>query len=233
MKHLKHLCHSNKKTYLSCWQNQTMKKIILQLTGARREYFYTHIKSHWKTPLTPTQFPESHQAQPFPIGSLKVQFSHRNICQYWRKIIWCSVHTHLQSSHESEAALSLRTDTVLYTRPHKGSDVSVQILPSGSCNSRRGNRRRQASKLNSHCFRIWCQVYFFFCVFKTLSDEDLARRSWGEAGMLVRFDALQSTEPPIKKLLPVIHWHFHFSVLRSHNLGSVDTTLCTSVDYMA
>ena len=31
MKHLKHLCHSNKKSYLSCWQNQTMKKRILQL----------------------------------------------------------------------------------------------------------------------------------------------------------------------------------------------------------
>lgn len=74
MKHLKHLCHSNKKSYLSCWQNQTMKKRILQLTGARREYLYTHIKSHWKTPLTPTQFPESHQAQTFPIGSLKVSF---------------------------------------------------------------------------------------------------------------------------------------------------------------
>lgn len=101
MKHLKHLCHSNKKSYLSCWQNQTMKKRILQLTGARREYLYTHIKSHWKTPLTPTQFPESHQAQTFPIGSLKVQFSHRNICQYWRNIIWCSVHTHLHSHHMS------------------------------------------------------------------------------------------------------------------------------------
>ena len=85
MKHLKHLCHSNKKSYLSCRQNQTMKKRIFQLTGARREYLYTHInliKSHWKTPLTPTQFPESHQAQTFPTGSLKVLFSHRNICQY-------------------------------------------------------------------------------------------------------------------------------------------------------
>ena len=101
MKHLKHLFHSNEKSYLRCWQNQTMKKRILQLTGARREYLYTHIKSHWKTPLTPTQFPESHQAQTFPIGSLKVQFSHRNICQYWRNIIWCSVHTHLHSHHRS------------------------------------------------------------------------------------------------------------------------------------
>ena len=100
MKHLKHLCHSNQKSYLSCWQNQSMKKRILQLTGARREYLYTHIKSHWKTPLTPTQFPESHQAQTFPIGSLKVQFSRRNICQYWRNI-WCSVHTHLHSHHRS------------------------------------------------------------------------------------------------------------------------------------
>ena len=101
MKHLKHLCHSNKQSYLSCWQNQTMKKRILQLTGARREYLYTHIKSHWKTPLTPTQFPENHQAQTVPIGSLKFQFSHRNICQYWRNIIWCSVHTHLHSHHMS------------------------------------------------------------------------------------------------------------------------------------
>ena len=101
MKHLKHLCHSNKKSYLSCWQNQTMKKRILQLTGARREYLYIHIKSHWKTPLTPTQFSESHQAQTFPTGSLKVKFSHRNICKYWRNIIWCSVHTHLHSHHMS------------------------------------------------------------------------------------------------------------------------------------
>ena len=101
MKHLKHLCHSNKKSYLSCWQNQTKKKRSLQLTGARREYLYTHIKSHWKTPLTPTQFPESHQAQTFPTGCLKVQFSHRNICQYWRNITWCSVHTHLHSHHMS------------------------------------------------------------------------------------------------------------------------------------
>ena len=87
-----------KKFYLSCWQNQTMKKRILQLTGARREYLYTHIKNHWKTPLTPTEFPESHQAQTFPTGSLTVQFSHRNICQYWRNIIWCSVDTHLHRS---------------------------------------------------------------------------------------------------------------------------------------
>ena len=62
----------------------------------------TLIKSHWKTPLTQTQFPESHQAQTFPTGSLKVQFSHRNICQYWRNIIWCS-HSSPQSSQESQA----------------------------------------------------------------------------------------------------------------------------------
>ena len=61
----------------------------------------TLTSSHWKTPLTPTQFPESHQPQTFPIGSLKVQFSHRNMCQYWRNIIWCSVHIHLHSHHRS------------------------------------------------------------------------------------------------------------------------------------
>ena len=51
---------------------------ILQLTGARREYLYTHTKSHWKTPLTPTQFPESYQAQfkhsPLGVGVLKFSF---------------------------------------------------------------------------------------------------------------------------------------------------------------
>ena len=128
MKHFKHMCHSNKKSYLRCWQNQTMKKRILQLTGTRWEHLYTHIKSHWKTPLTPTQFPESHQAQTFPIGSLKVQFSHRKICQYWRNIIWCSVHTHLHSHHMSPKQHS----HLIFSKMKKELDNSFSIL---SCQS--------------------------------------------------------------------------------------------------
>ena len=116
------LCVQQEKEKLNCkFLNETFKtfvsfkyKILPQLLTksnheeknsptyrARREYLYTRIKSQWKTPLTPTQFPESHQAQTFPTGSLKVQFSHRTICQYWRNMIWCSVDTHLHSHHRS------------------------------------------------------------------------------------------------------------------------------------
>ena len=90
MKHSKILCHSNKKSYLSCWQNQTMKKRI-QLTGARREYLYTHIKSHWKTP-DPSTISRKSSGTNIP---------HTNICQCWRNVIWRSVHTCLHSHHMS------------------------------------------------------------------------------------------------------------------------------------
>ena len=58
-----------------------------------------------------------------------------------------------------------KDNMVLYTWCHKRSDVSVQIAPSDSCHSWRGNWSRQANKANSHCFSITCQVYFFLCIF--------------------------------------------------------------------
>ena len=71
MKYLKHLCHSNKKSYLICWQNQTMKKRILQLTGARREYLYTRIKSHL---LPQHNFQKVIRHKHSPLGVLKFSF---------------------------------------------------------------------------------------------------------------------------------------------------------------
>ena len=95
-------CVQQEKEKLNCkCLNETLKIFVIQikilpqlLTKLNHEeknsptyrsqkgvFVHSHPES-LKTPLTPTQFPESHQAQTFPIGSLKVQFSHRNICQY-------------------------------------------------------------------------------------------------------------------------------------------------------
>ena len=100
MKHLKHLCHSNKiLPQLLTKSNQEEKKSPTY-RSQKGVLVHSHQESLENT-SDPNTISKSYQAQTFPIGSLKVQFSHRNICQYWRNIIWCSVHTHLHSHHMS------------------------------------------------------------------------------------------------------------------------------------
>ena len=154
------LCVQQEKEKLNCkFLNETFKtfvsfkyKILPQLLTKsnheeknsptyreRREYLYTRIKSQWKTPLTPTQFPESHQAQTFPTGSLKVQFSHRTICQYWRNMIWCSVDTHLHSHHRSPKQVI-----------HSQSLVCLPTFPAGSCLFQLKNKRQKTQIYINH-----------------------------------------------------------------------------------
>ena len=116
-----------------------MKKRILQLTGARREYLYTHIKSHWKTLLTPTQFPESHQAQTFPIGSLKVSF-----------------HTETFVNTEetlSDAQFTLISTVITWVPSrlfHSHSLVCLPRFPAGSCLFQLKNKKQKSKIYINH-----------------------------------------------------------------------------------
>jgi len=163
-----------------------MKKRILQLTGARREYLYTHMKSHWKTPLTPTQFPESHQAQTFPTGSLKVQFSHKKICQYWRNIIWCSVHTHLHSHHMRSF--------------HSHSLVCVRRFPAGSCLFQLKNKRQ----------KNWNDLYQSF--WSDWQNRTLDRKSVSEIlKKVLSFQTVIQTKKKCLHLFVLMHVHKLFN----------------------
>ena len=128
MKQLKHRCHSNKKSYLRCWQNQTMKKRILQLTGARRLTSRVTGKHLWPQHNFQKVIGHKHS----PLGVLKFSF-----------------HTEIFVSSEetlSDAQFTLISTVITWVPSrsfHSHSLVCLPRFPAGSCLFQLKNKRQK------------------------------------------------------------------------------------------
>ena len=132
MKHLKHLCHSNKKSYLSCWQNQTMKKRILQLKEPEGSICTLKSTVTGRHLWPQHNFSEIIRHKHSPLGVLKLSF-----------------HTEIFVNTEetlSDAQFTLISTVIIWVPSrsfHSHSLLCLPTFPAGSCLFQLKNKRQK------------------------------------------------------------------------------------------